>query len=176
MRVRQILVAAAMLAATAFTVGTAGPVSADVSTGPEPWEPIQQEEWTAPAGRYCDFPLHVDVQFDTERTRVLERYPDGTVKRREYIGALISDFVNVDTGARHRSNSSAQGFVDFRPDGTWERFSGHGPFGFGFRATDPYPRGYYELTGYHVIEIDPDGTKHMVVDNGDEENVCEALD
>lgn len=167
--------AVAAVAVVAVAAATTPASAASQTSGPEPWESISQEEWTVPAGRYCDFPLHLDVLFDQERTRVLERYPDGAVKRREYIGALVTEFVNGDTGARHRVNASAQGVVDLRPDGSWERFAGHGPFGFGFRATDPYPRGYYILTGEHVIEIDPDGTKHMVVESGTEENVCVAL-
>lgn len=174
MRLGAFAVAAAVVTAVAAGASPASAMSG--TTAPEPWEPISQQEWTAPAGTYCDFPLHLVVLFDAERTRVLQRHPDGSVKQREYIGALVTEFVNVDTGAGVRINASAQGVVDLRPDGTVQRFTGHGPFGIGFRSTDPYPRGYYLLTGEHTVEIDPDGTKHMVVDSGTEENICDALD
>ncbi len=149
--------------------------AAATNAGPEPWEPHQQPEWTAPAGRYCDFPLHVDVLDDKERARVLERYPDGAVKQREYIGMLVVDMVNLDTGARLHLSSSAQGIVDLNPDGSLRRITGHGPFGSGFGPGDAYPQGYYTLTGMHVIEYDADGTKRMAADAGQEENICPAL-
>lgn len=158
------LLIAAVVAA--FSVGTAPA---------EPWEPFESQGWTAPAGRYCDFPLRLDIVFDDERTRVTERYSDGTEKQRQYIGPLIVEFTNPDSGKTQRYNASAQGFVNFRPDGSWERFSGHGPFGMGFRATDPYPRGYYILTGNHAVDFAADGTRSMAVDAGQEENVCDAL-
>jgi hypothetical protein len=174
MRLRHVIAAAATLTAVVASAGTAS--AATTSSGPEPWEPVQQEEWTRPAGVYCDFTLHVDVIYDNEQTRVLSRYPDGSVKQREYIGTLISDFVNVETGARVRKNSSAQGVVDLRPDGSWERITGHGPFGAGFRAGDDYPRGYYLLTGYHSVVFRTDGTRYMEVDQGEEENICPLID
>jgi hypothetical protein len=141
----------------------------------EAWEPFHSEGWTAPAGKYCDFAIKTEIVLDDERTRVVERYPDGAEKRREYIGPLVVDFSNVDTGKTQRYNLSAQGFLDLRSDGTWERFSGHGPFGFGFRAIDHYPRGYYVLTGDHAVDLAPDGTRTLAVDAGDEENVCAAI-
>ena len=62
------------------------------------------------------------------------------------------------------------------PDGeTMRSFTGVGPFGFGFRATDTYPRGYYRFDGLHRITLDPDGTRHLPVAAGTAENICVVL-
>jgi hypothetical protein len=165
---KRVMVIASAVAAMVISIG-------GQANAAEPWEPFHSAGWTAAAGRYCDFPLQLDIVFDDERTRVVERYPDGAEKKREYIGPLVVEFSNMDTGRRHRYNVSAQGFLETRQDGSWARFSGHGPFGMGFRATDPYPRGYYVLTGNHAVDFAVDGTRSMAVDAGTEHNVCGDL-
>ena len=155
-------------------VGSAGGAASPTSA-PEPWQPTRTEPFTAPAGKFCDFQLSMAVTYDDERSRVLARYPDGHASRQEFAGPLLVDFVNDATGQRIHRNLSGSGYADLRDDGTFERLTGRGPFGAGFQASDDYPRGQYVLTGVHVIGFDPDGTRHMLVDAGDEENVCQPL-
>ncbi|WP_431727171.1 hypothetical protein [Verrucosispora sp. TAA-831] len=142
---------------------------------PEPWRPHLQQEWTGPAGRYCSFPLSVRVVSQDIRVRVLARYPDGAVKREEYAGPLIVDFINTDTGQAARRDAGGSGLLEYRPDGGWLRYTIVGPAGFGFRPGDLYPRGYYILDGLHVISIDAAGTRALALGVGRQDNVCVAL-
>lgn len=163
-----------------MVAGLAGAMSlpataAAAASQPEPWQPYVQEEWTAPAGRYCSFPLQLRVVSQDIRMRVLQRYPDGTVKREEYAGPLVVDFVNGDTGRSVRRDAGGTAFVEYRQDGSWRRYTIVGPAGFGFRATDPYPQGYYILDGLHVILFDADGTRRMAAAVGAEDNICVAV-
>lgn len=161
--------------ALTVTVAAGSATAAGSAWQPEPWEPWIQEEWTAEAGRYCTFPLHVDVISQDIQRRVLERYPDGTVMREEYAGPLIVDFVNVDTGQRVRHDVGGRAYPEYRIDGSFLRYLMVGPVGFGFRDGDRYPKGYYEFDGVHLITFDADGTRNLAYDGGDEENVCRSL-
>jgi len=142
---------------------------------PEPWRPSVQEEWTAPAGRYCSFPLHVRVVSQDVRVRVLARYADGAIRREEYAGPLTVDFVDTDTGRAVRRDAGGSGLLEYRPDGRWLRYTIVGPAGFGFRTGDHHPRGYYILDGLHVISIDPAGNRRLTLGLGRQDNVCVAL-
>lgn len=163
--------AAAPAAASAGADGGIGPGS----YRPEPWRAWVQEEWTAPAGRYCSFPLQVRVVSQDVRVRVVARYGDGAVRREEFAGPLVVDFVNGATGQSVRRDAGGSGAADYRPDGSWRRYTIVGPAGFGFRPEDRHPRGYYLLDGVHVIAFDADGTRRMAVEVGREENVCRSL-
>lgn len=165
---------AIIVAALTTVVLAAGAAPAEAA-GPEPWQPYRSEPWTAPAGKYCTFPLQLEIVADKEEVRVDARYPDGTVQAEEYRGELVVDFINVDTGEQIRRDLSGHAEVTYYRDGTMSSFAGVGPFGIGFRAEDDYPQGYYALNGVHQITFDPDGTRHMAVAIGPEENVCETL-
>jgi hypothetical protein len=141
---------------------------------PEPWEPFEGGDLEFPAGTYCPFELHIRTVEDDEETRVDSRYADGSVHVREYRGKLVVDFVNAATGHTVRRDVSGEGAEEYRPDGSTEVFGGVGPFGIGFEDTD-YPTGYYVLDGVHVVTKDPGGRRHMALDKGFEENMCETL-
>ncbi|RGC69377.1 hypothetical protein C5N14_08890 [Micromonospora sp. MW-13] len=166
-------VTAAVTPAPAATAGTDR--SADRSRQPEPWRPWIQEEWVAPAGRYCAFPLRVHVVSQDVRVRVVDRYPDGAVRREEFAGPLVVDFVDDTTGRTTRQDAGGSGVAEYRPDGGWLRYTIVGPAGFGFRPGDRYPQGYYLLDGLHVITFDGDGTRRMAVALGNQDNVCQTL-
>lgn len=177
MRLRRLLTTAAAAVALATVAPSAASATtpADAAT-PGPWQPTRSEPFTAPAGKYCDFPLGVEIVADDEYVRVDSRYPDGTTHVEEYKGLLVVDFVDVDSGARVRRDVSGRAWLEYAPDGTtWVSYTTAGPVGFGFRAGDDYPRGYYVLRGVHRIAFDPDGTRHMVVSQGSAEDVCDAL-
>ena len=165
---------ATIVAALTAVVLAAGATPAG-ATGPEPWKPYRSEGGISPAGRHCTFPLETKIVDDDEESRVDARYPDGSVKVVEYRGRLIVDFINLDTGESIRRDLSGRGAETLYPDGSTSSFGGVGPFGIGFVATDDYPQGRYVLDGVHLIRYDKDGTKHMAVAIGPEENVCETL-
>jgi hypothetical protein len=113
---------------------------------------------------------------DEEEFRVSARYPDGNVRVYEYRGTLVSRFTNLATGKSVTRDLSGHAWTEMYPDGqTMRTFTGAGPFAFGFRATDPYERGYYRFDGLHVITLRADGTRHMAVDAGPAENMCTTL-
>ncbi|MER5184946.1 hypothetical protein ABT009_42840 [Streptomyces sp. NPDC002896] len=162
---------------TLLPVSTAGADSpvAGRPTGAEPWEPYIQQEFTAAAGRFCSFPLQLKVLEQDIRKRVLERYPDGSIKREEYAGPLVVAYVNGDTGASVERDTGGRGFPQYRTDGTFLRYTSVGPVGFGIREGDDFPKGYYVVDGIHVMEFAADGRRSFSVRRGPEENVCEAL-
>ncbi|WP_166380450.1 hypothetical protein [Catellatospora methionotrophica] len=153
----------------------AAPAAARSGYRPEPWQTWTQEGWTAPAGRYCAFPLQVSVVSQDVRTRVSARYGDGTVRLEEFAGPLTVDFTDTATGRSVRRDAGGSGVLEHRPDGSWLRYTIIGPAGFGFRPGDRYPLGYYLLDGLHVIALDAAGVRSMRVALGDQENVCDAI-
>ena len=177
MRARSFLFALAAAAATVIAPAAAHAEPAATGITPEPWQPWIQQDWEAPAGKYCDFPLGHEVVSQDIRSRVLARYPDGTKKLEEYAGPLMSEFVNRDTGRRLLVDAGGSGASEYRPDGTEARFIMVGPVGTGFREGDlDLPRGYYLFDGFHVVAYGTDGTRSLPVDLGPERNICEELD
>jgi hypothetical protein len=159
-------------------VGMSGVPAAAAPGGvhPGPWQPFRATDFTAPAGRYCDFDLQVTAVQDEEEVRVDARYPDGAIRLNEYRGALVSRFTNLATGESVVRDLSGRGFEERYPDGTTLRsLTGIGPFGFGFRDGDGYPKGYYRLAGLHSVVLTEDGGRTMAVDAGPAENMCETL-
>lgn len=167
--------------AMALFAGLAGgtAATAETRTGgihPEPWQPFRTTNFTAPAGRYCDFDLAVTAVRDEEEVRVDARYPDGAIRVNEYRGALVSRFTNLATGASVERDLSGRGFEERYPDGTaLKSFTVVGPFGFGFRDGDGFAKGYYRLSGLHKVALTEAGVRSMAVDAGPEENMCETL-
>lgn len=155
-------------------VGAGTPAAA--GTWPEPWQPYQTENFVTPAGKYCDFELAVTALEDGEEFRVDARYPNGAVRVNEFRGTLITRFTNVATSESTVRDLSGHAWQELYPDGeTTMSFTGIGPYGYGFRATDGFPRGYYRFDGLHKITIAPDGTRAMAIDGGPTENICETL-
>lgn len=167
------LVAALALTGAALTASPATAVGA--SGDAEAWQPVTQEPFTAPAGKYCTFAFSYQPDMQNIEGRVLSRYPDGTVQAEEYRGLLIGTTTNLDTGENIQTNSSGRLLEEFNPDGSLATFTSHGPVGLGFRAEDTYPQGYYNLGGYHRVTFDSAGIRTMAVDEGPEENICETL-
>jgi hypothetical protein len=150
--------------------------AAPAGVRPEPWQPFRATDFTAPAGRYCDFDLQVTAVQDEEEVRVDARYPDGAIRLNEYRGALVSRFTNLATGESVVRDLSGRGFEERYADGaTLKSLTGIGPFGFGFRDGNGYPKGYYRLSGLHSVVLTEDGGRTMAIDAGPAENMCETL-
>ena len=143
---------------------------------PEPWQPYDQAEFSWPAGEACSFEVAVEVVSEDLYSRVLARYPDGSVRAEQFTGPLLMDFVNTATGARVQHDLSGEGVQTYTAAGAPLRFIGVGPFGTGFGPADDYPAGVWVLDGIHVVRWSADGTKSMEVDLGPETNVCTELD
>jgi hypothetical protein len=143
---------------------------------PEPWLPYDQAEFSWPAGEACSFEVAVEVVSEDLYSRVLARYPDGSVRAEQFTGPLLMDFVNTTTGARVQHDLSGEGAQTYTAAGAPLRFIGVGPFGTGFGPDDDYPAGVYVLDGIPVVKWSADGTKSMELDLGSEPNVCTELD
>lgn len=153
----------------------AAPAQAATPARAEPWQPYRSADFVAPAGKYCTFDLAVEAVADEEEYRVVTRYPDGTERLLEFRGKLVSRFTNAATGESVVRDLSGHGWEGLYPDGvTIKSFSGIGPFGFGFRAEDEYPQGYYRFDGVTVITLDDDGIRSLRI-TGDAENLCATL-
>jgi hypothetical protein len=173
MRIRNL--ARAVVVAAVALGGLTG-VAEGTPSGPEPWQPYRTADFVSSAGRSCDFDLNVEAVEDEEEVRVNSRYPDGAERVTEYRGKLITRFTNLATGESTVRDLSGHAWVELYPDGvTMKSFTGVGPFGIGFRAVDTYPRGYYRLDGLHQITMDPDGTRHLRVAAGTQEDICRTL-
>jgi hypothetical protein len=93
----------------------------------------------------------------------------------EFKGLLLVAVTNQSTGDTVRRNLSGHAVVTFREDGSIATYEMRGPIGFGWAQGDTYARGFYRMNGYHLVAIDPSGTKTVLVDHGTEENLCEAV-
>lgn len=109
------------------------------------------------------------------RERVTSTWPDGSPRVVRYAGPLRSTFTNDSTGASTTLNLSGSATAWLRSDGSMERYETHGPVGFGFRAGDDMTRGYYRLVGHHVVTFDADGTRHLEVAQGQQQDICAML-
>ena len=167
------LVKVAVLAAV--LIGAAA-VPAQSETGPEPWQPYRAEGFISPAGRTCDFDLRSTPVEDEEEYRVTSRYPNGNVREYEFRGTLVTRNTNLRTGESVDVDLSGHAWQGMYEDGeTTKSFTGIGPFSFGFREQDSYPRGYYRFDGFTVITLDRDGTRHLRVHAGEVQNICEMI-
>lgn len=174
MRIRTLLASVAL--PVAGVLATATPASAaPTEFHPEPWQPAEAGDFAVAAGRLCTFGFHAHIAQNEEQFRVDARYPDGAPRIQEFRGKLIVQFSNDTNGNSVRWDLSGYGVQELYPDGSEKSFFGIGPFSIGFRATDPYPQGYYRLDGIHLVTIDPDGTRHLTFDGGTEENLCQTI-
>jgi hypothetical protein len=170
-------------AAAAVLVATAPASAAVHQNNARPggeWEPVPSVPFDVPAGVRCDFPVHGEAIVDEVVRMVLQWYPDGSVKREMYTGALLTRVTNTATGASVDKDASGTGLVDYKPGGSLAgnaSFQAWGPVlvGFGQDAGN-LPRGLYILNGIYTLTISKDGyrTVKWKVDGG-ADNICEDL-
>ncbi len=144
-------------------------------SSPSPGNPSPNQPSRSRPGSTARFAFHYEPDEQHLETRVLSRYPDGSVRSEEFRGLLIGTTTNLDTGASIQRNASGRLLEEFNPDGSLATYTTHGPVGFGFRAEDHYPQGYYLLKGWHQVTFDSAGIRTMTVDQGPEENICQTL-
>jgi hypothetical protein len=175
MRLRNLLVSTTATLLVSAAVA-ALPAAAAPATHPEPWQPVEAGDFAVAAGRYCTFGFAAHITENQEQFRVDARYPDGAPRILEFRGKLLVTFTNSTTGKATLWDLSGYGVQEVYPDGATEKsFVGVGPFAIGFRATDNYPKGYYRLSGFHVVTITQDDVRNLTVDGGQEENLCQTV-
>lgn len=163
-------------AAAPATAATATAATSPASRPPAPggWERFHAQSFDAAAGTLCPFDLHSEVLFDQEYVRTTATFPGGKPQTQEYVGPLVVQITNTDSGQSVDRDLSGRAIVDYQPDGGYD-FRIQGPAAIGFHPGDSLPPGYYVLTGEHVVHFAADGSRTLLIDHGDEENVCMTL-
>jgi hypothetical protein len=160
-------------AAAAAMLGLAAvPAAADSNAyGESGWLPVPQAPRDLPAG-FCTFPVHLGIARDVVKFRVLETYPDGSVKQEEANGPLLVTVTNLVSGASTEVNASNAATIEFQPDGT-EIFHTEGPTLIGFRDgfANNHRSGLFLLTGKLTVVVAAAG-RTLLRDDGGEKDIC----
>jgi hypothetical protein len=164
------------LTALAVVLGTAGTASASSGHVNEPWVRFPQAPFDRPAGTACDFAIHADIVEDEVMTKVVERYPDGSVKEQVATGKLIVRVSNVSTGANTLADASGSALFVFAKDGTitWYVI---GPVIAAFRdGQSNIPRGLWTIDGVYIITFRTDGFRQVDQIHTTLHDVCADID
>ncbi len=168
---------ASTVALSCAVVGLA-PATADADQTSSPWTTYREPDFTIAAGAGCAFQVDGHVVRDHEAYQVVDSYPDGTDKTQLWKGLLVIEFTNHDTGASVTKNVNGRSYIDYTPDGAFQRItilSGH--FTTSFRPGNSVEPGVYYVGGKDTaMTVNPDGTKTLVLGkNGSAENLCPEL-
>ena len=148
-----------------------------VATGA--WVPAPSASWDVAAGARCDFPVHAEPVVDEVKTKVLDRYPDGSTKREAYVGDLVLAVTNTDSGESLDADLSGSALVEYTPGGTLTSNSTWyvvGPALFGFREDGGNrPRGIWVFDGFYKVAFDAAGFKTVTLFHGTERDLCTEL-
>ncbi|MEE1737695.1 hypothetical protein [Streptomyces sp. BE147] len=163
-------VAAVLLGAVPVSAAPAGPGNG-TGTG-RGWEPSPSAPWDVSAGVRCDFPVHGEPVVDEVVRRVLDTYPDGSVKRVAYKGDLVVRVTNTVSGASYDADVSGTAVVDHRTDGS-QFWSALGPVLVGVGAGGGnLPRGLYIVDGKYTMDISATGYRTVDMTYGTQNDIC----
>jgi hypothetical protein len=143
-------------------------------TGPSSgWTPAPTPPLDQAAGVTCDFPIHAQPVVDHVVTKVLASYPDGSIKRDAFKGALIVRVTNTLTGAYYDADASGSAVVDHATDGAQTWYVA-GPVLAGFHdGRGNRPRGLYVIDGVYRLEISSTGYTTLTL--GRLDDVCDRI-
>lgn len=174
------------VASTAALLITAVPSSADVGNASKDgkpinnvWEPVQYVPFDQAAGDTCDFPIHGEATLNRVVKMVLQKYPDGSVKREMHTGALIYRITNTTTGASIDVDISGTGVSDYKPGGSPSSnvtSRVYGPILLGMHeGLGNLPRGMYVPNGIYTLKISNTGYRTVTFTVGGADNICDDL-
>ncbi|WIN00376.1 hypothetical protein ACTOB_004077 [Actinoplanes oblitus] len=139
------------------------------------WEPAPTPPFRQEAGVNCDFPLSAEPVVDEVVTRVLQRYPDGSIRRDAYRGDLVVRVTNTETGAAYDADVSGSAVVDHGADGSQTWYVA-GPVLLRVReGQGNIPRGLWIVDGVYRLRISPTGYRTLTMVTGTLDNVCDHL-
>jgi hypothetical protein len=139
------------------------------------WVPAPTAPFDRAAGVICDFAIHTEPTVDEVVTKVLQTYPDGSIRRDAFKGALVIRVTNTATGAYYDANASGSAVVDHHPDGsvTWYVV---GPVLVGSRGKGGnVPRGLYVISGFYKVDISSAGAETLTMVHGHIDDVCASI-
>jgi hypothetical protein len=144
-------------------------------TGGTGWTPAPTPPFSQAAGVTCAFPVYAAPAVDQVVTKVLQRYPDGSIKRDAYKGALIVAVTNTLTGGIYDADASGSAVVDHAPDGAQTWYVA-GPILLSVRAGQGnIPQGLWVVNGLYRLVIDATGYRTLTMVHGTRYNVCDHL-
>ena len=166
-------------ASAAALLVAAVPASAAVGHDTKPtnnaWERVPSAPFDQAAGDTCDFPIHGEPLVDRVMKMVLQKNPDGSVKREMYTGALIVRVTNKTTGASVDEDVSGTGVVDYTPGGSTTMHV-YGPILLGMHeGLGNLPRGLYVPNGIYTLKISKTGYRTVTFTVGGADNICDDL-
>ncbi|WP_203723662.1 hypothetical protein [Actinoplanes teichomyceticus] len=152
-----------------------GGVSTLSPAAPNGWVPAPTPPFTQEAGVNCDFPLHAEPVVDEVVTRVLERFPDGSIRRDAYRGDLVVRVTNDETGGHYDADVSGSALVDHATDGSQTWYVA-GPVLLRVReGQGNIPRGLWIVDGLYRLAISATGHRTLTMVRGSLDNVCDHL-
>jgi hypothetical protein len=160
------------------TVGVAAVLGA-TTTAATPagggWEPTSTPPFDNPAGSVCPFEIKGDIVYDKEYQRIAARFPDGTPRVEEFVGALGIRFTNVASGRSAVRDASGMLRITHHEDGGYDaEFLGNGATA--IKTSNPsFPAGDYIVSGYFVLTVHPDRSREFTTQQGKIENMCQTL-
>jgi hypothetical protein len=173
MRAGLALVVAALVAAMLVPASAASGGSGDGLGG---WLRVPQAAFDLPAGSRCDFAIHSKPVLDEVRKLVLATYPDGSPERELYMGDLVLEVTNTETGAVTYADASGTTMIEYGTDRSMTWYV-TGPVLLGFAANaGTLPRGLWIVDGQFVVEFSPTFYKTITMVHGTTHNVCTDLD
>jgi len=156
-------------------VGVLGATATEATPAGGGWEPTSTPPFVNPAGTVCAFEIKGDIVYDKEFQRVADRFPDGSARVEEFVGALGIRFTNTATGRSAVRDASGMLRITHHEDGGYEaEFIGNGATA--IKTSNPsFPAGDYIVSGYHVLTVHPDRSREFTVQQGKIENMCSTL-
>ena len=154
--------------------GAAAGAAADRGSG-SGWVPAPTAPIDLAAGVVCDFAVHIDATVDEVVTKVLQTYPDGSIRRDAFKGALILRVTNVSTGKYYDADASGSAVVDHHPDGavTWYVV---GPVLVGSHvAGGNLSRGLYVIDGLYKLDVSSAHVVTLTMVRGRTDDVCARI-
>jgi hypothetical protein len=177
--VRRILNARLTLVVAALVATMPAPASAATGGdggGQRGWVRAPASTVDLPAGARCDFAIHSEPIVDEVQKLVLATHPDGSPKRELYMGDLILEVTNTETGAVTHADASGTAMIEYGTDDSMTWYV-TGPVLIGFAAnTGTLPRGLWIVDGQFTVEFTATFYKTITMVHGTTHNVCTDLD
>lgn len=140
------------------------------------WTRIVEPPLDDAAGVLCDFAIHADPIVNNVWFKVLQRFPDGSVKSEIGTGPLVYRVHNLTNNKTVDVDASADGLIVFHTDGSFDYYL-HGPVIASFQeGSGNLPRGLYALDGkFYTVHFAPDRHKTVSLRGVKVHNVCPDL-
>jgi hypothetical protein len=144
------------LTVLAVLLGTAGTAAADTGIVNEPWVRFPQVGFERGAGENCAFALRLEIVEDEVMSKVVQRFPSGSIERQLAAGKLITRVVNLSSGASTLVDAGGSAVFEYNEDGTFKSWFVVGPIiALPREGVSNLGRGVWGLDGIYKLEFRP---------------------